>query len=63
MAHYDPFDYDMHADPFPTYERMRDDVGVDAQCLHLRARPGTAHVLERVVRPLEGVRPDVVHAR
>ena len=28
MAHYDPFDYDMHADPFPTYERMRDDAPV-----------------------------------
>jgi cytochrome P450 len=28
MAHYDPFDYEMHADPFPTYERMRDEAPV-----------------------------------
>jgi cytochrome P450 len=28
MALYDPFDYEMHADPFPTYERMRDDAPV-----------------------------------
>jgi hypothetical protein len=26
VTHYDPFDDEMHADPFPTYERMRDDV-------------------------------------
>ena len=44
-------------------ERVRHDIRIDAQRLDLLARPGPAHVLERVVGALHAVRPDVVHAR
>src|SRR5689334_17535633 len=53
----------LHAPRLAGDERVRHDVGVDAQRLDLARRPGAAHVLEAVVAVGTRRWRDVVHAR